>query len=639
MIVEASRGLAFKRTTEGAFENLLVQDDEGFVRITRSMTSASTARWKWCLGTSLAMMLLSMIPQFHLWVVRGRDWNGAYVSPQGDEPLYSAYVNALIDGRPRKNDPFGAIDNSPTTPLLESFFSIQFMPAYAVALPARMLGVSASTAFICLTAIAAALASLSVFSLLCRVTEDHRLASAGTLFVLCLGALAAGHGLVGVLFKTDLSIPGFPFLRRYEPAVCFPLFFVFQSLVLAAIARRSSRARIIVSLVAGLTLLILVFSYLYLWTAAAAWLICLCALWFYFRPADRKKTLEVLITVGITTAIGLVPYAYLLLNRATTLDQKVLSVTHRPDLLHVPEILAALILGALVKLTLRQKNKWTEPGVLYAVSLSVLPLIVFNQQVLTGRIMQAYHFDAFVANYSTLAAFVVTASVWRPNIPRRLLFGVALLSLIIGLIEITVPSRLAYVPAAVVKDRMVPVLRRLKQLSKQDGTDEQLNAIGQASISVFSPNVGLIALLPSWTSQGTLLDISGVYCGTATPQDQKEFFHLHLYYSGLQGEDLRKQLMARDQFAVATLFSHERLFPALTSNFRPLQPDEIEDEIRAYETYVNLFSRDEALRRRIAYAVIPAEGIFDFRNLDRWYERDAGERVGDYMLYRLKLRN
>ncbi len=47
----------------------------------------------------------------------------------------------------------------------------------------------------------------------------------------------------------------------------------------------------------------------------------------------------------------------------------------------------------------------------------------------------------------------------------------------------------------------------------------------------------------------------------------------------------------------------------------------------------------EALKRPITYAVIPIEGSFDFSNLDRWYERDVGERVGTYTLYRLKLRD
>src|SRR5438445_10456420 len=106
------------------------------------------ARWKWCAITCLAMMLLSLIPQIHLWLVRGRDWNGAYVSPQGDEPLYSAYINSLIDGRTRRNDPFAARDDTITAPLPESTFSIQFIPPYVISSLARVFGASASTAII-----------------------------------------------------------------------------------------------------------------------------------------------------------------------------------------------------------------------------------------------------------------------------------------------------------------------------------------------------------------------------------------------------------------------------------------------------------------------------------------------------------
>src|SRR5712671_6736609 len=113
-----------------------------------------SVNWKWCVLPSMAMVLLSLVPQIHLWIVRGREWNGAYVSPQGDELLYSAYINALIDGRARKNDPFGGEDSSANALLPESFFSIQFVPAYAVALPARTLGLSASTAFIVIVAAA-----------------------------------------------------------------------------------------------------------------------------------------------------------------------------------------------------------------------------------------------------------------------------------------------------------------------------------------------------------------------------------------------------------------------------------------------------------------------------------------------------
>src|SRR6266699_6955024 len=153
-------------------------------------------KWKWCAVACLAMVLLSLVPQIHRWIARGRDWNGAYVSPQGDEPLYSAYINALIDGRTRKNDPFAAKDSTPASPLPESTFSIQFIPPYVISFLARTFGASAATAMIAVLGAAGLLATLSVFWLLNSMVGDARIAAAGTLFVLCLGGLAGGHGLL-----------------------------------------------------------------------------------------------------------------------------------------------------------------------------------------------------------------------------------------------------------------------------------------------------------------------------------------------------------------------------------------------------------------------------------------------------------
>src|SRR6185369_15664229 len=101
-------------------------------------STTHNAGWKLCALTCLAMTFLSLIPQIHLWFVRGREWNGAYVSLKGDEPFYSAYINSLIDGRARRNDPYAAKDNSPQSPIPESTFSIQFLPAYVISLPARI---------------------------------------------------------------------------------------------------------------------------------------------------------------------------------------------------------------------------------------------------------------------------------------------------------------------------------------------------------------------------------------------------------------------------------------------------------------------------------------------------------------------
>src|SRR6266496_2109514 len=263
------------------------------------------ATWKWCAVTCLAMLVLSLIPQLHLWLVRGREWNGAYVSLQGDEPFYSAYINALLDGRTRKNDPYAAKDSTLTSPLPESTFSIQFIPPYIISFLARTFGASASAAMIALLGAAGLLATLSVFWLLNSVTGDLRVAVAGTLFVLCVGGLAGGHGLLGLLLKDDLSIPSLPFLRRYQPAAPFFLFFVFNALVWQALTGDRKRSARVSALLAGLTVAVLIFSYLYLWTAAAAWLACIGLILLYLRPSDWRKTLAALTTIGAIAVLVL----------------------------------------------------------------------------------------------------------------------------------------------------------------------------------------------------------------------------------------------------------------------------------------------------------------------------------------------
>jgi len=52
-------------------------------------------------GGALSMILLSFIHTFISSSARGTQWNGSYAAIEGvgDEVAYSAYINALIDGR------------------------------------------------------------------------------------------------------------------------------------------------------------------------------------------------------------------------------------------------------------------------------------------------------------------------------------------------------------------------------------------------------------------------------------------------------------------------------------------------------------------------------------------------------------
>ena len=157
-----------------------------------------------------------------------RDLGGPYVTLEFDEVAYSAYLNSLIEGGPRRSDPFERPDAKSTQ--AETLFSIQFLPPYVLAVPARILGLGASTMFILLGPIAAFLTALALFWLIASVTSDDRLAAVGVLLIMCLASFAGTPLALRMLLKMHNPfpyLPFLPFLRRYVPAVPFPFYLAF----------------------------------------------------------------------------------------------------------------------------------------------------------------------------------------------------------------------------------------------------------------------------------------------------------------------------------------------------------------------------------------------------------------------------
>lgn len=608
-----------------------------------SASPPSGITWKYSVLPVLAIVFAAMIPQIHFWLVRGSSWNGAYAIFQGDETYYSAYINALIDGRPRRNDPFTGQDDHPQAPMSESLFSIQFLPPYTIAFFARALGVSASAAFIMLVVAVASLTSFLVFWLLASVTGDSKFAAVGVFVVLCLGTVAGGQGWIGIIVNPETRFAGFLFLRRYLPAAAFPFFFAFSALIFHALTIARRGVGTLVALAAGLTFGVLVFSYFYLWTAAFAWFVCIASLWLILRPVNRWGSIRVLIVVVVTMAMALGFYGYMLSHLPPGLDKaQVPTVTHWPDLLRVPEIIGALVLVLLVIGARRKKILLSDPQVIYAASFALLPFLTFNQQILTGRSIQPYHYGVFITNYVVLVGLVILVKLLRPNLSPRALAITASLCFVWGVIEVN-QQFLVRSTFDVRNDEMIPVLLRLKELAKQDGTWEGLRTAGTARSLVFSPEYGITRLLPTWAPQGSLL-APGSVPFQSLPQEQRiDWLFTHVYYSGGTKESLRDLLNYRTKdipwayFAKSTIFGNERALPLLSANPQPIRQDEIEQEAKAYETFINSFSRAQAQKRPLAYAITHVNDNFDFSRLDLWYERDSGERLGAYTLYRLKL--
>lgn len=598
----------------------------------------SSLRWRLGIVASIAMTLLALYPQATVWRGGARGWAGIYFSCHADESSYEAYIRALIDGRPRRNDPYSGRDDVASAPLSESLFSIQFIPAYAIALPARLLHLQVDTAFTILTALVAFASTLVLFRLIALVTNDVRVAAAGALIVLCCGALARTFISTRLTGSWSIAPAYFPFLRSYLPAAPFPLFFILCALVWRMLVSEDKRTKLIAALIAGATFALLIFSYFYLWTAATAWLCGLALLWLIVRPEKFWRDFKYIALVNLIALLAFVPYWILLSRRATTTDVvQALARSHRPDIFRAPELIAALVLVMLAVGVWRKIFQPQDRRVLFTASLALLPLAVFNQQVLTGHSLQPVHYELFIANYAALAALIMAAAlIFKRQLSvsgsktNLALASLALLALCCGVIE----SRYAiktHVEVNRIRDEIKPAGLRLAQLN------DEVKTQGRSFPIVLATNIIQADELPVYMSDAVLWSPHmRAFAGVSLPEDKERYYKL-LYYTGTD-EAQFADLLKNTRIAPSTIFGWERINPRLGADPKPVTPDEIREEVRRYSDFTASFQRAQAAQPKLSYIVTPASKPADLSNLDRWYERDAGERVGNSILYRVALR-
>jgi hypothetical protein len=126
----------------------------------------------------------------------------------------------------------------------------------------------------------------------------------------------------------------------------------------------------------------------------------------------------------------------------------------------------------------------------------------------------------------------------------------------------------------------------------------------------------------------------------ASNAESKERFYQYLYYTGVSAEQLKTILATEGRYGFAAgLFGFERTIRGLSRNPKPITHDELEAELRSYAEYVSAFTSAQAGKVKISYVVAGPDENVNLTNLDQWYERDSGERIGKFILYRTKLRS
>ncbi len=582
-------------------------------------------RGKWSVLLPMVVLLLvALVPQVAFRLREGQSGSGSYFSINPDETAYLAYVNALKDGRPRKSDPYSGRDDREGAQQPESIFSIQFLPGYALALPARVLGISVQRTFAILIVLVAICAAAAIYVLILSISKDAGVSAVGSIFVLCFGSLR--YAPVVTRFQANGHAQYFPFLRGYQPSFAFPFFILFVIVAWLLLRTNDARKKIVGGLVAAGIFVLLLFSYFYLWTAALAWLALITILWLIAKN-DPRKNLIALAVFGAIATVGCIPYWQLLSHRASSTDAfQVVNLSHRPDLLRASEIIGLLVAAAVAYFAQRGLVNLRAPEVLLNLSLALLPFVVFNQQVLTGYSIQPIHYELFVANYAALIAAMLTVAALlrtqRPRLRSRAVLVIGICAIGYGAVETTYAMRGRF-EVNRLRDAVRPAALRLAQTS---GTER--NAV------VLVPNLVQADVLSADAPQPVLwAPHMRSFPGVDRTEEQARY-STQLYYTGVDPK-MFESLLRETKTVPSVIFGWERVNRGLGQS-DPISEDEIKLAVRAYSAYVATFDRARAAGIPLTF-VIAAPGD-NLANLDRWYLRDHGQPAGKLMLYRVTLR-
>lgn len=597
---------------------------------------------RWLLGIAVGIILtiFAVYPQINLKNLRGADFQGAFASCDLDEMAYASYLQAIIDGRPRKNDPYTGRDHSAETPQPESLFSIQFFPAYLVGVPARISGLSASQMMPIISAFSAFFTAIALFWLIVSITEDKYLAAVGTLLVMVGSSFIIGIGAINSFYEGGVAYPFFPFMRRYIPSSVFPFMFAFFACLWNGLKEEEKKTRIIYAVLASLNFTALVFSYFYVWTAAGAVLFGLTLFLFIFRADDWRKNAEFILIADILCILPLLPYAFLLSKRDETMDKaQLLVLTRQPDLWRSVEIIGYIVLALIGLAIVLKIAKLSEKKAYFVAAFAFAPFLVMNQQVLSGRSLQPFHYEFYVINYVVLLSVVLLVTIFWERYINQIKLLSAILTLVIGAAAVVwgyVEARETTVfwdSINIRRDEAMPVNLRLRTLAENNIESakhqatlnlEALQADGQTTVAPFSV---------VWARH------QHVFAGLHSWEENKQRYYQLLYYSDLDENWLRRALSGcQDIEACMALFGWDRFNARLSANARPLTQPEIDEEVRRFAEYSKNFKETDAVNPQISYLVVFNETENGLKNFDRWYERDQGEVLGKYTLYKVKLK-
>jgi len=180
-------------------------------------------------------------------------------------------------------------------------------------------------------------------------------------------------------------------------------------------------------------------------------------------------------------------------------------------------------------------------------------------------------------------------------------------------------------------DEGKPVADRLAQLEAGELTHPSMSAVLVSDLKVADR-------FPTDAPQPVLWSPHMLVFPGVSEAGNRERFWRQLYYLGYDEKKFWAELDHVDWNFLTGMFPYNRLSPAVSGSQSPITPEEFRAQVASYLDYVKTFNRDRAATPSLSYLIVRADREPDYANLDRWYQRDEGERIRGFVLYRVRLR-
>jgi hypothetical protein len=267
----------------------------------------------------------------------------------------------------------------------------------------------------------------------------------------------------------------------------------------------------------------------------------------------------------------------------------------------------------------------------FIISFALLPLLVFNQQIVTGYSLQPMHYNMYILNYLVLPAVLLLANeLFKEKLEKTKLFVwsfTAAVFCVWGVIETnyTTKNRLAY---NVRRDEAILVNRYLAEIGKTSFTE----AKSQITLNIDSIQGDN---QPSVAPQGVLWATHLRSTGNLSEEENLKRYFLFLYFQNLDKDWLQMSLQSCPNEACRALIGWG-VNPTLSISYNKIDQIKIDSFTAKYSDFIENISASEALNPTVSYLVVPDHLNPDLTNFERWYEKVNSERVGKFTLYQVK---